>query len=211
MNEYVNPKNQPNIVIEGIADINSNVNEFEKKYNNVISFMYAGGLFERYGVKSLIDAFRGLNNENVELWLFGKGDLEEYINSLNNPRVKFYGYRDNVFVIQKQKESTFLINPRPSSEDFTKYSFPSKLIEYLASGTPVITTRLKSIPESYWEYLIPIEEEDVDGIRNTLIQCLNMSDEECNERAYKSLNFVKNEKNCVMQASKVINWLKDFK
>lgn len=211
MNEYVNPKNKPYIVIEGIADVKPMTKEFEKEQNKVRSFMYAGGLFERYGVKLLIDAFKGLNNENVELWLFGKGDLEGYINTINDPRIKFYGYRDNIFVIQKQKEAKFLINPRPSTEDFTKYSFPSKLIEYLASGTPVISTRLKSIPESYWKYLIPIEEEDTDGIRNTLVQCLNMSDVDCNVRACNSINFVKNEKNSVKQAQKVINWLNDIK
>jgi len=49
--------------------------------------------------------------------------------------------------------SHLLLHPRPVNSPVTLYSFPSKLIEYLASGTPVLSTRLKSIPIDLLPYI----------------------------------------------------------
>lgn len=42
----------------------------------------------------------------------------------------------NSGVLKAQSESEILVNPRNDNNEFTKYSFPSKVIEYLGSGTP---------------------------------------------------------------------------
>ena len=45
------------------------------------------------------------------------------------------------------------MNPRSADAEYTKYSFPSKTIEYLATGVPVVMNRLPGIPEEY-EYFV---------------------------------------------------------
>jgi len=49
-----------------------------------------------------------------------------------------------------------------------RYSFPSKLIEYMASATPVLTTRLPGIPPEYEPYVYWIEDDSVEGIEHSL-------------------------------------------
>lgn len=210
MNEHVNAKGKPFVVVEGIVDDSDILKQKEEKENkDVKAYMYAGGLYEKYGVKMLVDAFRTEKKDNIELWLFGKGELEGYINENADERIKFFGYQENEFVVQKQREASFLINPRPTNEDFTKYSFPSKIMEYMVSGTPVISTKIKSIPAGYWDYIIPIETESIEGIKEVLNKTSKLSEFECERIGRLSRDFVLKNKNGLTQGNKVIQWLQD--
>src|SRR5690606_27241774 len=135
----VNRKHKPYIVIEGLA--NSKAEELLSVKSTLVkkkSIMYAGALYEKFGLDILINSFMNLENDNIELWLFGSGDMEEKIRKYTtiDQRIKFFGRVDRTEILEYEKEATLLVNPRPSKEEFTKYSFPSKTIEYMASGTP---------------------------------------------------------------------------
>ena len=58
-------------------------------------------------------------------------------------------------IVRLQCEATLLVNPRPSDKEFCKYSFPSKTIEYMASGTPVLMTKLPGVPDGILTTFIP--------------------------------------------------------
>ncbi|MGL5011509.1 MAG: glycosyltransferase, partial [Paracoccaceae bacterium] len=57
-----------------------------------------------------------------------------------------------------------MINPRRPEGAFTRYSFPSKTMEYLASGRPVIMHWLPGMPEEYRPYLVTPETGDAEGL-----------------------------------------------
>lgn len=82
----------------------------------------------------------------------------------------------------RNKKATLLINPRPSNEEFTKYSFPSKNLEYMASGTPLLATDLPGIPAEYKRYEYIIENENIDGIANMFRYVLNLTDAELRKK-----------------------------
>ncbi|SNU03301.1 Glycosyltransferase involved in cell wall bisynthesis [Prevotellaceae bacterium MN60] len=212
MDEHINPKNRPMIVVEGLVDSTSVVNHQDRQIerqtssNNII-LMYTGGLYEKYGVKMLIDAVASRKDSKIELWLLGKGELEEYLSTLNNANIKYFGYCPHDKVVTMQQQADFLINPRFSNEDYTKYSFPSKIMEYLVSGTPVISTRLKGIPDVYFNYIIPIEEETVEGLSVVLDQILQMDTDELNTLGNKGRDFVLKNKNNSVQAKRIVDWL----
>ena len=50
------------------------------------------------------------------------------------------------------------VNPRPGAADFTRYSFPSKTLEYLDAGKPVLAYRNDGIPPEYDEHLLYISD-----------------------------------------------------
>lgn len=45
------------------------------------------------------------------------------------------------------KNADVLVNPRQNDDEYTKYSFPSKNIEYLMTGNAVMAYMLDGIPE----------------------------------------------------------------
>jgi len=205
MNEIVNPKQKPYTVIEGLVDSSELIDKEEtiKKYNEKV-ILYAGGLYEKYGVKALIEAFQKIKDNNTRLYLYGTGDLDDYIKNIKDSRIKFGGVVTNDVIVQEEKKATLLINPRFTNEEYTKYSFPSKNMEYMVSGTPLLTTKLPGMPKEYYEYIYCFEEETVDGMKKTIEQILNLSEDELKEKGKISKKFVLDKKNNIVQAQKII-------
>jgi len=88
-----------------------------------------------------------------------------------------------------------------------KYSFPSKTMEYMASGTPVLTTVLPGMPKEYHPYVFLLEDETADGIADMLTKVLAHSDEELFQKGNEARTFVLEQKNNVIQARKILEML----
>jgi len=206
MNTVVNTRSKPFIVVEGIADprMSTIENTIANKYPNKI-ILYAGGLHREYGVQLLVDAFRKISDSSVELHIFGSGNYESTIieAAKSDCRIKYYGTRGNNEVIADQIKAHILVNPRPSKEDFVKYSFPSKIIEFMASGTPLLTTLLPCIPSEYYPYIYSIENETVDGFYHVLQDLLGRPVEELHKKGNAAKTFILAQKNPVIQGEKL--------
>ncbi|MCZ2484740.1 glycosyltransferase [Aquirufa antheringensis] len=204
--------NKPYFIIEGFTDFNLLVSLKEENYvSNKKAIMYAGALFDKFGVNTLVDAFMGIPGE-FELWLFGYGDLIETIiyKSKIDPRIKFFGNISNHEVFEFEKKSRLLVNPRPLNHEFTKYSFPSKLLEYMSSGTPVLTTKLECIPSDYFDKLYFFKDDSLLEIRKSLIEKLLLSDHELNNMGDSAKSFILNEKNNYKLIADLITNLNSF-
>lgn len=214
MNDVINPlRKKPFVVIEGQVD--SSMLDFENSLDKKIKprvFMYAGDFLAKNGIRILINGFIKARLENTELHIYGGGEEEQFVKSIcmANPNIKYFGYVLNEEIVQKEVQSTLLINPRPSNQDFVKYSFPSKLMEYMVSGTPVLTTRLCGISKEYYPYIYTIDTEDEDGICCKLQELSKLTDYELNEKGKLLKQFVIKEKNEVKQAEKFYCLLQKF-
>lgn len=203
MNLTLNRKRKPCCIIEGMADIRllSIDKKIELNYSTKV-IHYSGGLYDVFGVKTLIDAFMLIDGDNIKLHLFGDGDLIGYINEckIKDPRIFYFGYKDNKEVINDQLKSFVLVNPRFTNEEYTKYSFPSKTIEYMASGIPLLTTKLPGIPFEYLSFVYLLEEENLEGYRNSIKKVLDKSKSEITKFGEEARNFVLKNKNNKIQA-----------
>jgi len=202
MNEKVNPKNKPYLVIEGIY--NNDLDLSKRKKEKAI--MYAGTLSFEYGIKLFLDAFEQIQDKDLQLWLFGDGDMRAYIQELcaRDNRVKFFGFKPHEEVFEHEKRAILLINTRNPEDKYTKYSFPSKTFEYMVSGTPFLTTRLEGIPKEYYNYLYTLENYTVDSVKHKIIEILSKPQSELDEFGEKARRFVLENKNCSVQVKKII-------
>jgi len=194
------------IVMEGLMDISFPNTIKPKLKTKTRIILYSGAVFKKYGIENLIKSFLLLKENDLQLMLVGPCDMLEEINEYHkiDNRVVYGGVIPNDKVLELQKSATLLINPRPSNLDYTSYSFPSKTIEYLASGTPVLSTVLDGIPDEYWNYLIPISDESINGINEALFNTLNLSSEKLNDIGKKSMDFILNNKNNIIQAKRIV-------
>lgn len=207
MNELTNLRKRPYIIMEGLVDY-SMIDFKPKEKDYPRNIIYAGGIYEKYGIKSLIDAFMMIRDDSIQLSIYGHGDLENYIRecSRKDKRVRYFGVVPNNEVVAAQLKATLLINPRPTFEDFTKYSFPSKNMEYMVSGTPLLTTALPGMPKEYYEYVYLIEDESEIGIYNMLNILLFQTPEiELIERGQIAKEFVLKNKNNVIQSKRILD------
>ncbi len=204
MNELVNPHHKAYMVMEGLVDGKYAQPNIENKKNIVL---YAGGLYEKYGVKKLIDAFLSLDMD-YELHLYGSGDMEDYIHQCanTNERLKFFGSVENGIVVEKLPTCTLLVNPRPSALELSKFSFPSKNLEYMVSGTPLLTAPLPGIPKEHYLYIYFFEDETEIGFRNKLKEILSKPKNELIEFGKEARNFVLNNKSNKKQAERILKF-----
>ena len=128
-----------------------------------------------------------------------------------DPRVFYGGMLLNSQIVEKEMEASLLVNPRPIGEEYVKYSFPSKTMEYMSTGTPALTTVLPGMPKEYHPYVYLLEDESKEGIAKKLTEILTQSDEALFEKGMKARRFVLEEKNNVIQAKKILNMLEKRK
>lgn len=210
MNTVVNPKDRPYIVMEALCDIEA----FEeisdmipKDYPKVV--MYAGGLEERYGLKMLVEAFKSLVNRDWELHLYGSGS---YVNELRKDiedisYIKYFGVKSNEEIMRAEKRASLLVNPRFTTEEFAKFSFPSKNMEYMVSGTPVLTTRLPGMPFEYHEYVFLFAEESVEGYAKVLEHIQDMEERVLTDKGISAKEYVIRSKNYLLQARRIVDMI----
>lgn len=210
MNDYIHNPGKPYVILEGHSDISmgEKIPAPEKK-TSPRGVFYAGGVSRQYGLELLVEGFRKADIPNTRLEIYGPGDYVEDLKKIaaEDPRVFYGGMLMNSQIVDLEQGATVLVNPRPTHEEFVKYSFPSKTMEYMASGTPVLTTRLPGMPEDYYPYVSFIEEETVDGVAKALGCVLEKSDEELFCMGAEARTFVLEERNNVIQAGKLLDML----
>lgn len=211
MNDYIQNPGKPYVVLEGHADITMKEKQpsLERKQKPRIVF-YAGGVSKQYGLGHLVEGFRLADIPNAQLHIFGPGDYVKELKEIaaREDRVFYGGMLMNSEIIEKEREATLLVNPRPTNEEYVKYSFPSKNMEYMASGTPVLTTCLPGMPMEYYPHVYLIEEETDRGVAKALTEALSHSDEELFQKGQSARSFVLEERNNVVQAAKILEMLK---
>lgn len=210
MNEIVNKRGKPNVVLEGHVDkqMSTLTNSLsDKQFKTVV--LYAGSIHRMYGIAMLVEAFISAKIDNSELHIYGDGDYTAELIEIcaRYPQIKYFGIVANHFIIQEELKATLLVNPRPTSNDFTKYSFPSKNMEYMASGTPILTTKLPGMPPEYLEHVYLIDDESTVGLTSTLSLLLSKSRNELHAKGQRAKEFVLREKNNVVQAAKILKFV----
>lgn len=190
------------VVVEGIADINGA--NTAKTVTDVKNIVYTGAISPKYGIDTLVGSFSALKDENIKLTLAGSGKREYIQNAQKtDKRIDYLGTVSNDTARELQRGAYLLVNPRNSSDEYTKYSFPSKILEYMLSGTPVVTMPLKGIPEEYYEHLIIVE----NSLEETFKSALSLDAEELALKGKNAMEFVKREKNAFAQTKKIIEIL----
>lgn len=201
-------------VIEGIysdSKIGTEQDTDIKTTDNIIRVLYTGILDKRYGIIDLVSQFHKIKDPNYELIICGAGDGESEIKEFaqKDSRIVFEGQKTRSYVLNLQKEVSILINPR-KPEEFTKYSFPSKTMEYLASGTPTIIYQLEGIPEEYFEYCVTCDESIPDDIMNKILYLGRKTSAERLELGQKAKQFILNKKNPSEQVFKLKRLIDKF-
>lgn len=172
--------NIPSYIFDGLVS-----EETEGKKDPISNYFYFGGsLYERYGVKDLIDAFHESNTKS-KLVIAGSGSLEKYIEEMcrKDYRILYLSQLSKEKNFAYMKNSLANINPRPLNKKLDSESVPSKLLEYLSIGIPTISTKFPRFYGTFKDDVIWIEENGKDAIIKTIEQFDLSKIEEYNKKA----------------------------
>jgi len=199
------------MVLHGIAESPPPLTGAEYQYRRDDEFivMYTGALMEEYGVGILVEAFRLLPGRNLQLWITGKGDYEAQVRtaSTQDTRIKFLGYIGREELRTRLQQADVLVSLRISHSGHARYSFPSKVLEYMCHGKFVITNQFPSLPASYAQHLIILGEETASSLASLLQNIADGQHGDGREFAGKMRAFIQAEASAEVQGRRLSDFL----
>lgn len=115
--------------------------------------VYTGSLYPGRGIEEIAETAEKLTDLAFLIVGGPESRVKYYQQKYTNQNIYFGGYCDHKHIYSILKQSTILLAPfQPHSEDIAGNKIgatacPMKIIEYLASGKPIITTNMGAIPE----------------------------------------------------------------
>ena len=199
MEKRINKDHKPYIIMEGAC---TPVELTEQPRKNV--FMYTGGIDALNGVPKLVEAFLSLNSDH-ELHLYGEGDYQDELAELCNKHtnVRYFGVFPHEEIVKRMQGVKFLVTARTMKDPMVPYSFPSKLFDYLGSGTPCISTPLPCLSNEFRSHMNLFDGEEVEDIQKGLQRMLDSDYNTLLDKAKDAYGFVTKEKNNVAQAKRI--------
>ncbi|HNX63096.1 MAG TPA: glycosyltransferase [Candidatus Limiplasma sp.] len=212
MAEVLPIEDKPRIVLEGLIspDMHLDSGQTDIPPDDRPTILYTGTLNRELGIGDLLEAFQEM--PDVQLWLCGRGDMESEVSQVaaTHDQIRYFGFVPRQTALALQMSATALINPRTAQGAFTRYSFPSKTLEYMQSGKPVLCCRLEGIPDEYDPYLRYIEPQTSAGIREAVRAVLALAPDERETIGERARSFVLEKKNSRAQSAKLLQFLRQI-
>ena len=191
LTEIPNEHNKPYVIIEPSLNEKRNTIKYNEKSKSVF---FSGTMSLENGTLEIIKAFGQIKNNHYKLVLAGNFEnnsqdtLIDLIDKTNN--VEYVGTLTHSDSLKYQSQAYLLVNPRLSSAEYNMYSFPMKIVEYLSSGTVVLSTKLPSFSDELCKSLILFEEENPFGFAKKLDEVLNYKIEKLIKISQSALDYV---------------------
>ena len=169
--------------------------------------MMAGLLEKEYGVDALVEAFHNIKIDDARLHFYGKGQSAEIIKAYaeKDSRICFFGEAINSTIIEEEKKAFLLVNPRPAAGEWVLYSFPSKNMEYISSGTPMLAYELPCIPKEYDGHYIKI----TNSLEQILGDVLNKERSELHQFGLNAQRWIIGNKNSSVQTQHLVKMINE--
>jgi glycosyltransferase involved in cell wall biosynthesis len=151
----------------------------------------AGSLEPYNGVDIVLQAFSDLGDD-FELIVAGKGSAVDRVSqaAAKNPRITYAGVLGFDALIDLYRSADLLLNVRLTQAIDTRYFFPSKLMELLASGVPVLSTRSADIVSEFGSLPYFLSEETPQAVAEAIVAIARVPPDERRERGRRAWRFM---------------------
>lgn len=172
--------------------------------------VYAGTLMYYNGIQELLKAFV-LLGPAYQLHIYGYGPLENEVEkaAAEHSNIIFHGRfdpKDTASVLSKYQ---LLLNTRRLDRNIENFTFPSKLVDYVLTGKSVLSTRFKTLPTQYQEFVYTIEdalpEAIAEGVRKVFDDPVAIRQ----ERGKAGIAYIKEHQTYEKIAEKILRFAKN--
>lgn len=156
-----------------------NIKEFSgfsmNRGSDKIKLLFSGTYNDVGGVNILLQAFSEIDNSDLELHFTGYGELKNTIKIMqeNDTRIIDHGFVTRQELLEIYREVSILVNPRDMRITQNKNNFPSKILEYLATGRLIISTMFSGW-EDFTSAQIIFCESNLEALRQGILQTIEM-------------------------------------
>lgn len=172
------------------------------------AFLFAGVLNQYAGVDLALAAFRQLEVQDVELWICGKGDTERLRReTASDGRITVFGGVPERQLEDLSRQAWAFLNPRPPDVAGNEHNFPSKVLEYLSYGKPVISTWTAGLAPVYREVLTVVESATPSALARGMAEILEWPPAQRDAVCQRIATFVEEQRLWSVQARRLHAWI----
>ena len=177
---------------------------------SMIRVAAAGTLDRTNGIELILDAFERMEDSRFRLTLAGRGPLEQRVRdaAARDARISYVGFLPFDAVLNLYRDSDLLLNVRLTKELDTRYFFPSKLMEYFASGTPVVTTLTGHVGDEFSDKALLLHDESPEGLKTLLLHAAELRPEELAVRGARARVYMMACKTWDAQATRIARYIR---
>jgi glycosyltransferase involved in cell wall biosynthesis len=169
--------------------------------------LYTGAMTSFGGVGFLAEAFTRVRDREAELWICGKGRNADVDRAAAlDARIKVLGMVTEEKLLEYASAATLTVNPRPSRIEDSKFNFPSKVLEYLTYGRPVVSTWTAGLAPEYRDVLVVPEAESPAELASAIERVLGWSAETEEALFRRAAEFLAGRR-WEVQAGRLLDWL----
>lgn len=204
LQDYFTNKGINTVRIPVVMDI-SNIEHSKKQPGEKCKIVYAGSPGKKDYLSEIVESCRLLNEEQrKKLKIYIIGVTEKQLISQCGVKVETFssikdiiscmGRKSREQVIEELQKADFTILIRPENARYAKAGFPTKIVESLATGTPVIC----NITSDLGEYLIDgensliIKERTIKEISEVFIRAISLDENKKIEMSYQARKTAEN-------------------
>lgn len=135
--------------------------------------MFAGTFDRIRGIDKFLSIIPKIEDENVRFWISGTGNnqelqrIRENVHNLDDNRVEYFGTLPWKQYQQRLVSADVFVNFQNPNDDLSKYTFPSKLLDFLSAGGLIVSTDMGDLATTFDKEILISEYAD-DELANTL-------------------------------------------
>ena len=162
---------KPHFIFSGIVE----EPQSQKRLFPAGSYFYFGGaLLPRYGVLNLLQAYEETKPDYDFVIAGHQSPSEEFLAFLRkDPRIHFLGQVSKEENYDLESHAALLVNPRPYTSKLDQESIPSKLLEYLATTTPILSTIHTGLQQEFPSDVHWLSDSSEAGIKSFFLAHMN--------------------------------------
>ena len=193
---------------EFFEDVSTDLN-VERKQSRRFRIVLAGSLESFNGAELAVESMSHLP-EGYELVVAGKGTIAAAVEqaAAQDDRIIYRGLLDFDELLELYRSADLLLNLRVTRAIDTRYFFPSKLMELLASGTPVLSTCTGHVEEEYGAVLYLLREETARAVAERVQTIAGIPAGERHALGVKARAFMLTEKSWKKQGERLAGYVR---
>ncbi len=197
------------MVMEGGIDGKIDAASFKYQEPNIKNIVYTGALTQYSGILNLIEALQLVPCKDAVLDIYGSGDIKDIVSEKADkyPNIRFHGSISNQEAKRVQRNAFLLVNPRDPNNPISRVTFPSKIFEYMLSGTPVLCTKLDGIPQSYYLHMYECLDNSPETLARNISIILATPPQKLAEKSKGAYEYIIENKSWNKQGERVYKFL----